>query len=149
MQFCKSCLARISCGTTATAFRIAAYRRARDRFFNSVNPPVPPAVTLVEISRLYSERLLIEIEAVAAAQLPEALIATGKQQTTAAPDAKKRGTGRKSHWQEILSAVPRTTDTDCSRENFSVGHNRTRPALEPLHTIVVTTRGLLEQEQVR
>lgn len=43
------------------------YRRARDRFFNTVNPPVAPAITLVEVSRLYSESLLIEIEAVAAA----------------------------------------------------------------------------------
>ena len=47
--------------------RLADYRRARDRFFNSVNPAVAPAVTLVEVSRLYSERLLSEIEAVAAA----------------------------------------------------------------------------------
>jgi enamine deaminase RidA (YjgF/YER057c/UK114 family) len=47
--------------------RLADYRRARDRFFNSLNPPVAPAVTLVEVSRLYSERLLIEIEGVAAA----------------------------------------------------------------------------------
>ena len=47
--------------------KLAEYRRARDRFFNSVSPPVAPAVTLVEVSRLYSERLLIEIEAVAAA----------------------------------------------------------------------------------
>jgi enamine deaminase RidA (YjgF/YER057c/UK114 family) len=47
--------------------RLADYRRARDRFFNSVTPAVAPAVTLVEVSRLYSERLLIEIEAVAAA----------------------------------------------------------------------------------
>jgi len=47
--------------------KLADYRRARDRFFNSVSPPVAPAVTLVEVSRLYSERLLIEIEAVAAA----------------------------------------------------------------------------------
>jgi enamine deaminase RidA (YjgF/YER057c/UK114 family) len=46
---------------------LADYRRARDRFFNSVTPAVAPAVTLVEVSRLYSERLLIEIEAVAAA----------------------------------------------------------------------------------
>ena len=32
-----------------------------------VSPPVAPAITLVEVSRLYSEGLLIEIEAVAAA----------------------------------------------------------------------------------
>jgi len=47
--------------------RLADYRRARDRFFNSVTPAVAPAVTLVEVSHLYSESLLIEIEAVAAA----------------------------------------------------------------------------------
>ncbi|MBL8673878.1 MAG: RidA family protein [Rhodospirillales bacterium] len=46
---------------------LVAYRRARDRFFSSVSPPVAPAVTLVEVSRLYAEGLLIEIEAVAAA----------------------------------------------------------------------------------
>ena len=47
--------------------KLADYRRARDRFFNTVSPPVAPAITLVEVSRLYSEGLLIEIEAVAAA----------------------------------------------------------------------------------
>lgn len=47
--------------------KLADYRRARDRFFNSVTPAVAPAVTLVEVSRLYSDSLLIEIEAVAAA----------------------------------------------------------------------------------
>lgn len=47
--------------------KLADYRRVRDRFFNSVSPPAAPAVTLVEVSRLYSERLLIEIEGVAAA----------------------------------------------------------------------------------
>lgn len=47
--------------------KLADYRRARDQLFDSVNPPVAPAVTLVEVSRLYSERLLIEKEAVAAA----------------------------------------------------------------------------------
>jgi enamine deaminase RidA (YjgF/YER057c/UK114 family) len=47
--------------------RLADYRRARDRFFNSVTPAVAPAVTLIEVSRLYSVDLLIEIEAVAAA----------------------------------------------------------------------------------
>jgi enamine deaminase RidA (YjgF/YER057c/UK114 family) len=48
--------------------KLADYPRARDRFFNSVSPPVAPAVTLVEVSRLYSQRLLIEIEGMAAAQ---------------------------------------------------------------------------------
>jgi enamine deaminase RidA (YjgF/YER057c/UK114 family) len=47
--------------------RLADYRRARDRFLNKVTPPVAPAITLVEVSRLYSKNLLIEIEAVAAA----------------------------------------------------------------------------------
>jgi enamine deaminase RidA (YjgF/YER057c/UK114 family) len=47
--------------------RLADYRRARDRFFTSVTPAVAPAVTLVEVSRLYSEHLLIEIEGIAAA----------------------------------------------------------------------------------
>lgn len=47
--------------------RLADYRRARDRFFKSVSPPVAPAVTLVEVSRLYAAELLIEIEAIAAA----------------------------------------------------------------------------------
>jgi len=47
--------------------KLADYRRARDRFFQSVTPPAAPAVTLVEVTRLYSEHLLIEIEAVAAA----------------------------------------------------------------------------------
>ena len=46
---------------------IAAYRRARDRFFGRVTPPATPAVTLVEVSRLWRDGALIEIEAVAAA----------------------------------------------------------------------------------
>ena len=49
------------------ARRLADYRRARDRFFKSVSPPVAPAVTLVEVSRLYAAELQIEIEAIAAA----------------------------------------------------------------------------------
>lgn len=47
--------------------KLADYRRARDRFLNTVSPTAAPAITLVEISRLYSKDLLIEIEAVAAA----------------------------------------------------------------------------------
>jgi len=47
--------------------RLADYRRARDRFFNTVTPPAAPAVTLVEVSRLYAPELLIEIEGIAAA----------------------------------------------------------------------------------
>ena len=45
---------------------LAAYRRARDRFFGAVEPPAAPAITLVEVSKLFREDLLIEIEAVAA-----------------------------------------------------------------------------------
>jgi enamine deaminase RidA (YjgF/YER057c/UK114 family) len=47
--------------------KLADYRRARDRFFSTVSPPAAPAITLVEVSRLNSAGLLIEIEAVAAA----------------------------------------------------------------------------------
>jgi enamine deaminase RidA (YjgF/YER057c/UK114 family) len=45
---------------------LAAYRMARNRFFATVTPPAAPAVTLVEVSRLYGSDFLIEIEAVAA-----------------------------------------------------------------------------------
>jgi enamine deaminase RidA (YjgF/YER057c/UK114 family) len=45
---------------------LAVYRRARDRFFASVNPPPAPAITLVEVSKLFAPFFLIEIEAVAA-----------------------------------------------------------------------------------
>jgi len=45
---------------------LAAYREARNRFFASVTPPAAPAVTLVEVSRLYGSDFLIEIEAIAA-----------------------------------------------------------------------------------
>ena len=45
---------------------LAAYRRARDRFFASVSPPAAPAITLVEVSKLFAPEFLIEIEAVAA-----------------------------------------------------------------------------------
>lgn len=45
---------------------LAAYRRARDRFFASVKPPPAPAITLVEVSKLFAPEFLIEIEAVAA-----------------------------------------------------------------------------------
>src|ERR1700694_263578 len=40
------------------------YRKARDRFLGSVNPPAAPAITLVEVSKLFRDDLLIEIEAV-------------------------------------------------------------------------------------
>ena len=66
-----------ACGCTAanlvklTVFltnmdNLAAYREARNRFFASVTPPAAPAVTLVEVSRLYGADFLIEIEAIAA-----------------------------------------------------------------------------------
>jgi enamine deaminase RidA (YjgF/YER057c/UK114 family) len=45
---------------------LASYRHARNRFFASVAPPAAPAVTLVEVSRLFGEDFLIEIEAIAA-----------------------------------------------------------------------------------
>jgi len=46
---------------------LSAYREARNRFFATVTPPAGPAVTLVEVSRLYGSDFLIEIEAFAAA----------------------------------------------------------------------------------
>jgi enamine deaminase RidA (YjgF/YER057c/UK114 family) len=45
---------------------LGRYREARNRFFASVAPPAAPAVTLVEVSKLYSPDFLIEIEAIAA-----------------------------------------------------------------------------------
>ena len=45
---------------------LSAYREARNRFFAAVTPPAAPAVTLVEVSRLYGRDFMIEIEAVAA-----------------------------------------------------------------------------------
>jgi enamine deaminase RidA (YjgF/YER057c/UK114 family) len=45
---------------------LATYREARNRFFATVTPPAAPAVTLVEVSRLYGSDFLIEIEAIAA-----------------------------------------------------------------------------------
>jgi enamine deaminase RidA (YjgF/YER057c/UK114 family) len=46
---------------------LASYREARNRFFASVTLPAAPAVTLVEVSKLYGPDFLIEIEAIAAA----------------------------------------------------------------------------------
>ncbi|MDO8399733.1 MAG: RidA family protein [Bradyrhizobium sp.] len=46
---------------------LGAYREARNRFFATVAPPAAPAVTLVEVSKLYGPDFLIEIEAIAAA----------------------------------------------------------------------------------
>ena len=45
---------------------LPTYREARNRFFATVSPPAAPAVTLVEVSKLYGPDFLIEIEAVAA-----------------------------------------------------------------------------------
>ncbi len=47
---------------------LPSYRNARDRFFATTTPPATPAVTLVEVSRLFMEDALIEIEAVAATE---------------------------------------------------------------------------------
>ena len=46
---------------------LALYREARNRFFASVTPPAAPAITLVEVSKLYGPDFMIEIEAIAAA----------------------------------------------------------------------------------
>jgi enamine deaminase RidA (YjgF/YER057c/UK114 family) len=46
---------------------LARYREARNRFFAAVTPPAAPAVTLVEVSKLYGPDFMIEIEAIAAA----------------------------------------------------------------------------------
>ena len=45
---------------------LSAYREARNRFFATVSPPAAPAITLIEVSKLYGPDFLIEIEAVAA-----------------------------------------------------------------------------------
>ena len=46
---------------------LTSYREARNRFFATVAPPAAPAVTLVEVSKLYGADFMIEIEAIAAA----------------------------------------------------------------------------------
>ena len=46
---------------------LVQYRAARQRFFSSTTPPAAPAVTLVEVSRLYAGEIMLEIEGVAAA----------------------------------------------------------------------------------
>jgi enamine deaminase RidA (YjgF/YER057c/UK114 family) len=43
---------------------LATYREVRNRFFASVTPPAAPAVTPVEVSRLYGPEFLIEIAAI-------------------------------------------------------------------------------------
>jgi enamine deaminase RidA (YjgF/YER057c/UK114 family) len=45
---------------------LTRYREARNIFFASVMPPAAPAVTLVEVSKLYGPDFMIEIEAIAA-----------------------------------------------------------------------------------
>jgi enamine deaminase RidA (YjgF/YER057c/UK114 family) len=75
--FCNLAIALEASGCTAanlvklTVFltdmdNLASYREARNRFFASVTPPAAPAVTLVEVSKLYGADFLIEIEAIAA-----------------------------------------------------------------------------------
>jgi enamine deaminase RidA (YjgF/YER057c/UK114 family) len=46
---------------------LSRYREARNNFFASVAPPAAPAVTLVEVAKLYGPDFMIEIEAIAAA----------------------------------------------------------------------------------
>jgi enamine deaminase RidA (YjgF/YER057c/UK114 family) len=46
---------------------LMSYREARNRFFATVTPPAAPAVTLVEVAKLYGPEFMIEIEAIAAA----------------------------------------------------------------------------------
>ncbi|WP_175425851.1 Rid family hydrolase [Trinickia violacea] len=43
------------------------YRIARNAFFQSVTPAAEPAVTLIEVSRLYGSKFMIEIDAIAIA----------------------------------------------------------------------------------
>jgi enamine deaminase RidA (YjgF/YER057c/UK114 family) len=45
---------------------LGRYREVRNRFFASVTPAAAPAVTLVEVSKLYGADFMIEIEAIAA-----------------------------------------------------------------------------------
>ncbi|HVM81457.1 MAG TPA: RidA family protein [Stellaceae bacterium] len=45
---------------------LPTYREARNRFFATITPPAAPAITLIEVSKLYGPDFLIEIEAVAA-----------------------------------------------------------------------------------
>jgi enamine deaminase RidA (YjgF/YER057c/UK114 family) len=46
---------------------LSRYREARNSFFASVTPPAAPAITLVEVAKLYGPDFMIEIEAIAAA----------------------------------------------------------------------------------
>jgi enamine deaminase RidA (YjgF/YER057c/UK114 family) len=76
--FCNLAIALRTSGCTAanlvklTVFltdmgNLSLYREARNRFFDSVAPRAAPAVTLVEVAKLYGPDFLIEIEAIAAA----------------------------------------------------------------------------------
>lgn len=76
--FCNLAIALEASGCTAanlvklTVFltdmnHLGLYREARNRFFASVTPPAAPAVTLVEVSKLYGADFMIEVEAIAAA----------------------------------------------------------------------------------
>ena len=75
--FCNLAIALAASGCTAanlvklTVFltdmdNLASYREARNQFFASVTPPAAPAVTLVEVAKLYGPDFMIEIEAIAA-----------------------------------------------------------------------------------
>jgi enamine deaminase RidA (YjgF/YER057c/UK114 family) len=75
--FCNLAIALQASGCTAanlvklTVFltdmgNLTSYREARNRFFATVTPPAAPAVTLVEVSKLYGADFMIEIEAIAA-----------------------------------------------------------------------------------
>ncbi len=46
---------------------LAAYREARNSFLDQTTPRAAPAVTLVEVSRLYGPDFMIEIDAIAVA----------------------------------------------------------------------------------
>lgn len=45
---------------------LGSYRAARDHFFATTSPPAAPAISLLEVSKLYGPDFLIEIEAIAA-----------------------------------------------------------------------------------
>ena len=45
---------------------LSTYREARNHFFSTTTPPAAPAITLVEVSKLYGPDFMIEIEAIAA-----------------------------------------------------------------------------------
>ena len=75
--FCNLAIALQASGCTAanlvklTVFltdmgNLTSYREARNRFFATVTPSAAPAVTLVEVSKLYGADFMIEIEAIAA-----------------------------------------------------------------------------------